>query len=323
MLAPGHLGPGPSGEDATDVRGDDQGDRDPVERAERFTEDGGADGGGEHRVDAHEDPEEVRGHAAQREDIGDERDDRREHTRGGAARTAGALCVYLEPIALYHTRDLHDDGDQQWLPPYPDPTNWSEHLVPIGRARTYGEGTELTIVTYGNGLHMSLRVARRLDHAHISTRIVDMRWLAPLPIQDIVREANATGRVLVVDETRSSGGVAEGVVTALVDEGFTGPLARVASEHSFIPLGDAALGSAAVRRHHRGRRDQTHPGEPMRYTVRFGDLAVPHPWAQEWNWQMNAAPQAGSATRFAAPVNTTTNPFENAMIFAVTIGGMP
>jgi len=56
-----------------------------------------------------------------------------------------------------------------------------------------------------------------------------------------VREANATGRVPVVDETRSSGGVAEGVVTALVDEGFTGPLARVASEDSFISLGDAAL----------------------------------------------------------------------------------
>ncbi len=82
---------------------------------------------------------------------------------------------------------------------------------------------------------MSLRVARRLDRAQISSRVVDMRWLAPLPIQDIVREANATGRVLVVDETRSSGGVAKGVVTALVDEGFTGPRARVASEDSFIP----------------------------------------------------------------------------------------
>jgi hypothetical protein len=41
--------------------------------------------------------------------------------------------------------------------------------------------------------------------------------------------------------TSNSGGVAEGVVTALVDEGFTGPLARVACEDSFIPLGDAAL----------------------------------------------------------------------------------
>ena len=46
MLARGIWCPGPSGEDATDVRGDDQGDRDPVERAERFTEDSGADGGG-------------------------------------------------------------------------------------------------------------------------------------------------------------------------------------------------------------------------------------------------------------------------------------
>ena len=43
------------------------------------------------------------------------------HTCAAAARTAGALCVYLEPIALYHTRDLHDDGDEQWLSPYPDP----------------------------------------------------------------------------------------------------------------------------------------------------------------------------------------------------------
>ena len=50
---------------------------------------------------------------------------------------------------------------------YPNPTNWSEHQVPIGRERTYGEGTDLTIVTFGNGLHMSLRVARRLDSARI------------------------------------------------------------------------------------------------------------------------------------------------------------
>lgn len=142
--------------------------------------------------------------------------------------------------ALYHTRDLHDDGDEQWLSPYPDPTNWSEHhVLTAAPAPTGGHRPDHRHLRHG--LHMSLRVARRLDRAQISSRVVDMRWLAPLPIQDIVREANATGRVLVVDETRSSGGVAERVVTALVDEGFTGPLARVASEDSFIPLGDAAL----------------------------------------------------------------------------------
>ena len=46
--------------------------------------------------------------------------------------------------------------------------------------------------------------------------------------------------VLVVDETRRSGGVSEGVVAALVDGGYDGRLARVTSADSFIPLGPAA-----------------------------------------------------------------------------------
>jgi 2-oxoisovalerate dehydrogenase E1 component len=67
-----------------------------------------------------------------------------------------------------------------------------------------------------------------------------MRWIVPLPVDDIVRESNATGRVLVVDETRRSGGVGEGVVAELVDAGFAGRIGRVASADSFVPLGDAA-----------------------------------------------------------------------------------
>ena len=47
--------------------------------------------------------------------------------------------------------------------------------------------------------------------------------------------------MLVVDETRRSGGVSEGVLAGLVDAGFTGRMARVTSKDSFIPLGDAAL----------------------------------------------------------------------------------
>ncbi|MBJ7338594.1 thiamine pyrophosphate-dependent enzyme [Mycolicibacterium sp.] len=152
-----------------------------------------------------------------------------------AARASGAVCVFLEPIALYHVRDLYESGDDRWVTPYPTAA------VPIGRARTYGDGTDLTIVTFGNGVPMSLRVARRLEAAGISARVVDMRWLAPLPVSDILREANATGRMLVVDETRASGGVAEGVLAALVDGGYRGAMARVASADSFIPLGDAAL----------------------------------------------------------------------------------
>ena len=87
---------------------------------------------------------------------------------------------------------------------------------------------------------MSLRVGPALASDGVGCRVLDLRWLAPLPVEDLLREADATGRVLVVDETRRSGGVSEGVLAALVDAGFTGRMARVASEDSFIPLGDAA-----------------------------------------------------------------------------------
>ena len=56
----------------------------------------------------------------------------------------------------------------------------------------------------------------------------------------MLREAAATGRTLVVDETRRTGGVGEGIVAELVDAGYDGRLARVSSKDSFIPLGDAA-----------------------------------------------------------------------------------
>jgi 2-oxoisovalerate dehydrogenase E1 component len=146
----------------------------------------------------------------------------------------GTVGVFLEPIALYHSRDLHEEGDDAWA------ASLAGEHVPVGSARTYLEGDDLTIVTWANGLHLSLRVARRLAADGIRARVLDLRWLAPLPLTDVLREANATGSVLVVDETRRTGGVSEGVVAELVDAGFDGRIARVASKDSFVPLGDAA-----------------------------------------------------------------------------------
>src|SRR4051794_24378769 len=152
-----------------------------------------------------------------------------------AATRHGQVSVFLEPIALYHERDLHEQGDRGWLGDYdPEPT------APIGSARVHGDGRDLTIVTFGNGVRMSLRVARRLAEQGIGVRVLDLRWLNPLPANDLRLAAAATGRVLVADETRHTGGVGEGVISLLVESGFRGRLARVAGQDSFIPLGAAA-----------------------------------------------------------------------------------
>jgi 2-oxoisovalerate dehydrogenase E1 component len=153
-----------------------------------------------------------------------------------AARSEGSVCLFLEPIALYRTADLHAPGDGLHASRY---APQGEH-VPIGQARVYGEGSDLLIVSFANGLWMSLRAARRLEAEGLRCRVLDLRWLAPLPVEDLVREATRCGRVLVVDETRRSGGVSESVLTALIEAGFQGRMRRVASLDSFVPLGPAA-----------------------------------------------------------------------------------
>ncbi len=159
----------------------------------------------------------------------------------GAAAVDGTVCVFLEPIALYATADLHEPGDGLWLDPYTAPAAWDQTHVPLGEPRVYGDGGDLLIVSWANGLHMSLRVARRLAEDGIDCRVLDLRWLSPLPIDAIAHHADSIGRVLVVDETRASGRVSEGILAGLVDAGYDGQMARVASADTFIPLGDAAL----------------------------------------------------------------------------------
>ena len=152
-----------------------------------------------------------------------------------AAQVDGTVSVFLEPIARYHTQDLFEPSDRAWMAPIQSGAH-----VAIGSGRTYGEGLDLTIVTCGNGVLLSLRVARRLAARGVGVRVLDLRWLSPLPIEDLIRESHTTGAVLVADETRASGGWSEGVITALVDAGISTRIGRVTSKDSFIPLGDAA-----------------------------------------------------------------------------------
>ncbi len=154
------------------------------------------------------------------------------------ARVDGRVSIFLEPIALYMTKDLHEAGDGGWLAPYPAPGQ----SVALGEGRVYGEGSDLLVVTYGNGVPMALRAVRSLESRGLARcRVLDLRWLQPLNAALIARHAGACARILVVDEGRRSAGVGEGVVTAIVEAGHGGrPLARVVGEDSYTPLAGAA-----------------------------------------------------------------------------------
>jgi len=154
------------------------------------------------------------------------------------ARVDGRVVLFLEPIALYMTKDLYEPGDGEWLTLYPPPGE----VVDLGEPRFY-EGTataELLIVTFGNGVPLSLQAARSLSSAGLSVRVMDIRWIAPLNHQAIRAAARAAGRVLVVDEGRRTGGLSEAILTSLTEGGLGHlPTSRVVGEDCFIPLGDA------------------------------------------------------------------------------------
>ncbi|MCY3001737.1 MAG: thiamine pyrophosphate-dependent enzyme, partial [Planctomycetota bacterium] len=156
-----------------------------------------------------------------------------------AAKACQRVVVFLEPIALYHERDLHADGDNLWLTDYPAPD--SEPLLP-GEVGVYGEeNRDLLIVSYGNGLRLSLRAAKVLADSHgIRARVLDLRWINPLPFEALERHAAQCKAVLVADECRATaGGIADAVVARLAESGYRGKLASVRAADTYVPLGSA------------------------------------------------------------------------------------
>lgn len=157
-----------------------------------------------------------------------------------AAHESGRVVVFVEPIALYMTKDLVDAGDGAWSFPYPAP----DDEIPIGAFAVHNphKKPKLTILTYGNGYYLSRQAAKELESAHgLSPQIIDLRWLAPLDEAGLAAACADSEAVLVVDECRRTGSQSEALVTLLVERLSPLPrLARVTAEDCFIPLGRAA-----------------------------------------------------------------------------------
>ncbi|MEM1341427.1 MAG: thiamine pyrophosphate-dependent enzyme [Pseudomonadota bacterium] len=149
------------------------------------------------------------------------------------ARQEQRVCVFLEPIALYPMRDLHEPGDGGWLKRYPAP---GESLA-LGEVGVTGNGP-LALISFANGHLMSLQAQARLATEGIATRVIDLRWLSPLPEASLMTALQDCSHALIIDETRRSGGVAEGLMALLTEQSGI-PHARLTAEDSFIATGPA------------------------------------------------------------------------------------
>jgi 2-oxoisovalerate dehydrogenase E1 component len=149
------------------------------------------------------------------------------------------VIVFIEPIALYMTRDLHEPGDGMWSCNYPPPQSQPVSIADIG---LYGDGTELAIISYANGYYLSRQAEKLLSEQHgIKLRLIDLRWLAPLPESAILDAIRDCDKVLIVDECRQTGSQSEALMCLLHEHRGSGiQLKRITAEDSFIALGKAA-----------------------------------------------------------------------------------
>ncbi|MEA1882266.1 MAG: thiamine pyrophosphate-dependent enzyme [Candidatus Marinimicrobia bacterium] len=150
----------------------------------------------------------------------------------------GRVVIFVEPIALYMTKDLHTPKDGKWNFLYPD----LDEEIPVGDFAEYGKGKALTIITYGNGLYLSLQAKKEIEKKlKKKIKVIDLRWLSNIDIPNLLKAMNSCKNVLIVDECRRKGCHGEGLLAQLVSENQKLLNIKLhAAEDSFISLGVAA-----------------------------------------------------------------------------------
>jgi 2-oxoisovalerate dehydrogenase E1 component len=123
-----------------------------------------------------------------------------------------------------------------------------EHFVPFGKARVRRPGSDLTIVTYGNAVHWSLKAAEKLaEENNYQVEVVDLRTLVPFDLETIKRSVAKTSRVLIASEDHKTGGFGSDMfanVTEACFEMLDAPPRRVTSKDT--PVGFSRILEAAI-----------------------------------------------------------------------------
>lgn len=136
------------------------------------------------------------------------------------------FTLYLEPKALYNSVEAAAVVPE-------------EFEVPFGKARIRHEGTDLTMITYGNTTHFCINVAERMEKEGLgSVEVIDIRSLIPLDRDTIFASVKKTGKVMVVHEDKVFSGFGAEIAAEIGTEMFQyldAPVQRVGS--TFTPVG--------------------------------------------------------------------------------------
>jgi 2-oxoisovalerate dehydrogenase E1 component len=111
------------------------------------------------------------------------------------------------------------------------------YTTEIGKAAILKEGNQITIISYGAGIHWTLDILEKLSE--ISIEIVDLRTLQPLDVETIYKSVRKTGKVMVVQEDSMFGGIASDISALITEncfESLDAPVKRVASLETPIPF---------------------------------------------------------------------------------------
>ncbi len=149
----------------------------------------------------------------------------------------GRVCIFIEPIARYNTRDLFEEGDRLWSFPYPEIHDFS----PLGELGVYGSISETVIITYGNGLYFSLQAQKKLkDKYSIHCQILDLKWISPIDYKKLHKQLEGVKKVLFVEECRRTGSLAEEVISHLAASKTPRKLRIHGGADCFISLGPSS-----------------------------------------------------------------------------------
>lgn len=142
--------------------------------------------------------------------------------------------LFIEHATLYQLRGEVPEG---------------EYLVPMGVSDVKRQGSDVTIVTYAQGLQVSLEAAEKLSADGIEAEIVDLRTLRPLDTGVALDSFKKTFKAVVVEEGHRSYGIGAEIVARLQEEGFDyldAPIKRVAQLEVPLPYSRELEQSALI-----------------------------------------------------------------------------